>query len=297
MSTNLDISKLPAERCDLGEGPTYDPHTNTAWWFNILAGKLHEYRFDTSVSVVHELPCMGSVIARIDGERQLIATEDGFYVRQISNGQLKRIAELEADNRNTRSNDGRVHPSGRLWIGTMGKAAEDKAGSIYWFDGAEIRSLYREITIPNSICFSPDGQTGYFTDTKINTVWRVALNPLDGMPRGEPEPFLKGSDLPTGGGFDGSVTDADGNLWNACWGGSAVNCFSPDGTLLKSIEVPAAQPSCPVFVGENLDTMLVTTAFEGYSDAQLAADPEAGFTFLVKGPFNGKAEPDFRMPD
>lgn len=289
--------KLNAGRCELGEGPNYDRHSNTAWWFDIVDRKLLEHQFNSGMTVTHELPCMGSVIARIDAQRQLVAMEDGLYVRQIADGRLTRIAELEADNPVTRSNDGRVHPSGRLWIGTMGRNAEDRAGAIYWSDGVEVRSLYREISIPNSICFSPDGCTGFFADTKLNTVWRVTLNPQDGMPKGEPEVFLTAGNLPLGGSFDGSVTDTNGVLWNASWGGGAISGFAPDGTHVRTYEVPAAQTSCPVFVGRELDKMLVTTAWQGYSRAEWNADPGAGYTFVLDGKFNGLAETEFRLPE
>jgi sugar lactone lactonase YvrE len=36
-------TRLNAPACTLGEGPTYDPHTGTAWWFDILGRKLFEY--------------------------------------------------------------------------------------------------------------------------------------------------------------------------------------------------------------------------------------------------------------
>lgn len=291
------IQKLDAGRCELGEGPNYDRYTNTAWWFDIVGRKLLEHQFSPGLTLTHELPCMGSVIAMIDTHRQLVAMEDGLYVRRVAGGRLTRIAELEADYSVTRSNDGRVHPSGRLWIGTMGRNEEDKAGSIYWFDGAEIRRLYRDITIPNSICFSPDGRTGYFADTKVNTVWRVALDPHNGLPTGEPEVFLTSDNLPLGGGFDGSVTDADGVVWNASWGGGSISGFAPDGTHVRSYEIPAAQPSCPVFIGRELDKMLVTTAWQGYSAAERIADPGAGYTFVLDGSFKGAAEIDFRLAD
>ena len=80
---------------------------------------------------------------------------------------------LEADNAATRSNDGRVHPSGALWIGTMGRKAEKGAGAIYHFGGGELRRLYAGISIPNAICFSPDGATAYFTDTREAILYRV----------------------------------------------------------------------------------------------------------------------------
>ncbi len=291
--TNAAATKLNAECCRLGEGPNYDRHTDTAWWFDIIGQKLLEHRFASASTVIHTLPRMGSILARIDAGRQLIVMDDGMYVRQIAGGQLSRLAELEADNDSTRSNDGRVHPSGRLWIGTMGKKAEDKAGTIYWFDGVAVRTLYRDITIPNSICFSPDGQTGYFADTKQNTVWRVVLNPEDGTPRGEPEVFVTGDDLPLGGKFDGSVMDEDGVVWNAAWGSGSVCGFAPDATLVRVYEVPAAKPTCPVFVGDKLNKMLVTTAWQGYSEEERTADREAGYTFVLDGNFRGVPEPDF----
>ena len=288
--------KLPADRCELGEGPSYDAGSDTAWWFDIVGRKLYEHRFATARTIAHDLPRMASVLCRIEGGRQLLAMDDGLYERTISDGALSLLAPLEADNSVTRSNDGRVHPSGNVWIGTMGRNAEWQAGTIYWFDGAELRPLFRKVTIPNSICFSPDGRTGYFADTSLNTVWRIALDANTGLPTGEPEPFLGEKDLPLGGHFDGSVTDADGNLWNAAWGAGSVTGFSPDGQVLRTYEVPAAQTTCPAFVGTVLDRLLVTTAWQGLDDAARASDPGAGFTYVIDGGFAGRADPPFTMP-
>ena len=35
---------LCGERCHLGEGPTYDATTDTAWWFDIVERRLFEVR-------------------------------------------------------------------------------------------------------------------------------------------------------------------------------------------------------------------------------------------------------------
>ncbi len=292
---NALIFRLDTDRCELGEGPHYDRSEDTAWWLDIVGRKLIEYRFTTGEALSHALPKMASVVASIDANRQLLVMEDGLYVRKLKTGMLDLISPLEADNPVTRSNDGRVHSSGRLWIGTMGKNAEKQAGAIYWFDGKDVRLLYPKLSIPNSICFSPDGSIGYFADTAVNTVWRVPVDPETGLPTAEPEIFLTGDDLPLGGYFDGSVTDADGILWNATWRGGSVTGFGPDGTPVQTFEVPAAQVSCPCFIGKNLDAMLVTTAWQNYSDAQRMADPGAGLTFVINGNFNGQADTPFRL--
>ena len=90
----------------LGEGPTYDPATNTAWWFNIKGQELHELHLETGRKAVHNLPFLGSVLAVIDPSRQLVATDQGLFVRDAQTGAFGVLATLE-DKPGNRSNDGR----------------------------------------------------------------------------------------------------------------------------------------------------------------------------------------------
>jgi sugar lactone lactonase YvrE len=207
---------LSAERCQLGEGPTYDPSTGTAWWFDILERRLFECRIESGATTIHKLPTMGSALARIDAERQLIVTDEGLYIRFVADGRMELFAAVEADNPLTRSNDSRVHPSGTLWFGTMGRCAETGAGAIYALHAGKVVRLYPEISIPNAICFSPSGEIGYFTDTARNVFNRVPLDAATGLPVGDPVPLIHHRDV---GGLDGAVVDADGLIWNARWGG------------------------------------------------------------------------------
>jgi sugar lactone lactonase YvrE len=72
----VPTSVLSAERCHLGEGPTYDAATDTAWWFDILEGRVFEAHLGSGRISIHRLGRMASALARIDAERQLIAAED-----------------------------------------------------------------------------------------------------------------------------------------------------------------------------------------------------------------------------
>lgn len=189
MMEQVPTSILCAERCHLGEGPTYDAATDTAWWFDILESRLFEVRLASRQVRVHQLGRMASALARIDAERQLVVAEDGLYVRSIVDGSMILYRPLEADNLVTRSNDARVHPSGTVWIGTMGRKAEAGAGSVYALHHGELSRLFANITIPNAICFSVDGALGYFADTAKNELYRIALDPVTGLPRGAPEVF------------------------------------------------------------------------------------------------------------
>lgn len=292
MIEQVPTSVLSDHPCHLGEGPTYDVATDTAWWFDICKGRLFEAQLGRGTVHVHALGRMASALGRVDAARQLIVAEDGLYVRTIASGAITLLCPLEADNAATRSNDARVHPSGTFWIGTMGKRAEAGAGAIYAFHRGRISLLFPRISIPNSICFSPDGGTGYFTDTARRELYAVALDTATGLPRGEPAVLLRHSGE---GGLDGSVCDAEGRIWNACWGASRVDIYSPRGERLRSLGVPARQASCPAFVGPDLSRLLVTSAWQDMDAAARASDPQAGWTFLLEASARGRAEPDVKL--
>ncbi|OJV00707.1 MAG: gluconolaconase, partial [Shinella sp. 65-6] len=246
----------------------------------------------TMAKAVHDLPFLGSVLAVVDAERQLIISDQGLFIRTVADGRLAPFARLE-DKAANRSNDGRVHPSGALWASTMGRSAEKQSGAIYHVAGERVTKLFSNLTIPNSICFSPDGGTGYFTDTDVNHLMKVSLDPKTGLPTGEPE--LLSDESGTPGGVDGSVCDADGLIWNARWGENAVDVYKPDGTKVARHLVPASQTSCPAFIGAKADRVLVTSAWQDMDAAARLADSHAGQTFELGVVARGRLEPNFRL--
>ena len=62
----VPTSILCADRCRLGEGPTYDAATDTAWWFDILEGRLFQADLGSGQVRSHELGRMASALARVD---------------------------------------------------------------------------------------------------------------------------------------------------------------------------------------------------------------------------------------
>ena len=289
MESEEGVSILCDVACELGEGPSYDPASGRLFWFDIAGKKLLERLFPDGPTVVHDLPFMASAIAFVDDDRQLVVAEDGIYVRDVRTGNLVLHTPLEADNPATRSNDSRVHPCGAFWIGTMAKDEGAVTGAIYWFYKGEVRKLYPDVTVPNSICFSPDGRIAYFTDTPRGLLYKVDCDAGSGMPTGEPQIFLdwRGKE----GFIDGSVVDAGGVVWNARWAAGAVDAWSPSGEHLRTIRIPARQSTCPAFAGPDASRMIVTSAARGRDKAR---EPHAGKTFLLDLPVQGRFEP--RVP-
>ena len=278
---------LVTDRMALGEGPGYDPKNDLIWWFDILGSRLHFLNASNRDRRVIPLPEMASALAVVDEHRQVLSMESGLYFRDTSTGALTLHVEIEADNPVTRSNDGRVHPCGAFWVSTMGKNAEKEAGAIYHVLEGKVTKLFDRLTIPNAICFSPEGDIGYYVDTDNNRLMRVELDPETGLPEGEPKLFIDTSDKQ--GGMDGAVCDGDGHIWNARYGAGLLDHYEPDGRLVGRFQLPALQPTCPAFIGRDGGWMMVTTAAQNTVPDK---EPNAGFTFaLVTG-----AKPRFDPP-
>jgi sugar lactone lactonase YvrE len=75
--------------------------------------------------------------------------------------------------------------------------------------------------------------------------------------------------------------DQDGNLWIAIWGAGEVRCYSPSGRQQAVVHVAAPHTSSVAFIGEGLDTLLITTAREDLSPAQLVEFPDSGRLFTA----------------
>ena len=271
--------------CSLGEGPMWHPLRNQLFWFDILGqrmlsierGQPRQWRF----------PEMVSAAGWVDRNMLLIAGERDLFLFDIETEEVQTLVELESGNRATRSNDGRADPLGGFWIGTMGKKAEPGAGAIYRYFRGELRQLFADITIPNAICFAPDGGFAHFADTATGRVMRVTLD-AEGWPNAAPTVFL---DLTAEGlNPDGAVIDADGVMWLAQWGAARVAAYDPAGKFLRAVSFDAPHTSCPAFGGADFTTLYCTTALQDMDDAARAKYPNAGMTFAAEHVAKGRAE-------
>ncbi|RHZ99084.1 SMP-30/gluconolactonase/LRE family protein [Cereibacter sphaeroides] len=269
--------------CGLGEGPLWHPERQQFFWFDILGRRLlgeggAAWTFDRAVTAA----------GWIDRDRLLVATETGLAVLDLRTRALDPLLAVEADRPETRSNDGRADRQGGFWFSTMGKEAQSGAGSLYRFHHGCLERLVEGLTIPNAICFAPDGRTAYYSDTARQLVWTQRLD-AEGWPVGERELFLDLTD--EGLNPDGAVIDAEGGFCCAAWGAGAVLRFDAGGRQTHRLAVGGRQPSCPAFGGPEFDRLLVTTATEGMEDP----GPDEGLPYLLRPGLRGLAEPRVTM--
>lgn len=271
--------------CELGEGPLWHPERDTLFWFDIPQHQLL-WRGPSGPGDI-ALPQSFSAAARVDRDQLIMASETGLWLFDINSQTLEKLCALDAENPVTRSNDGRADPHGGFWIGSMGKNFEPGVGGIWRYYKGEIRQLFHGLTVANSICFSPEGDWAYFTDTPTRKVMRVELDP-SGWPKETPELFL---DLSAPELFpDGAVTDLQGRFWVALWNSYRVGVFE-NGREIARVELPAKLIACPAFGGPDMSLLFITTARTGLSEKRLNETPTHGMTFRADTGFQGRAEP------
>ncbi|MEO1748439.1 MAG: SMP-30/gluconolactonase/LRE family protein [Pseudomonadota bacterium] len=281
-------SILSKSRCELGEGPFYCDRRETLYWFDIVNRRRHAFDFKSGLETSQPIPEMASAMAVIDDRHDLIFTESGLWSWELGTGCWTPVCSIEVDDEATRSNDARVHPSGAMWLGTMSKTAKEGAGAIYHYRAGTLTKLFDDVTIPNAICFSPQGDTAFYTDTKTRKLMRVKVDVGNGLPTEKPQVHYRQPTTDIGG-MDGAICDGDGNIWNARWGASRLDMYSRYGERALSIEVPVTQPSCPAFVGGN--HIAIASAWEGMDQATRDADANAGRVVLLE--FQTSTNPRF----
>jgi sugar lactone lactonase YvrE len=81
---------------------------------------------------------------------------------------------------------------------------------------------------------------------------------------------------------DGMTIDREGMLWIAHWGGYGVYRWNPNtGDLISKIDVPAPHVTSCAFAGEDLGTLIITTAQKNMTPDQLKDYPQSGNLFNV----------------
>lgn len=274
----------------LGETPLWCDRERLIWWLDIERPTLH--RLDPA-SGKHDARSfdatfLGSLALAGNGEK-LIAT-DLTLNRLTGDGSLAEMVSVDAGLDN-RLNDGRVDPNGRFWVGTMDNQLHRPNGSLYRIDAdGTAHAMIDEVIVSNGIAFSPDGRTGYFTDTRRHLSWRLTIDPDDGaiIAREVFADYAQTGDRP-----DGATIDAEGCLWQAFFAGGRIVRYAPDGRIDTVVEMPVTNPTCVCFGGPDFRTLFVTTARKFLSDDQLAAEPLAGSLLAVEG--IGQGGPEHRF--
>lgn len=255
---------------ELGEGPVWRAESGEVIWVDILRGEVKASRLDGSTRLVrrHAMP-VGAVALTGDGE--ILASTPVGLVDSVG----KVLSPLPMVATDLRANDGKSDPTGRFIGGTMTVATpRPGAGAVWSLSGGEPFRLVDGATIANGLDWTADGETMLWIDTPTGRVDAFDYDATTGLAT-ERRPYI---DIdPEWGEPDGMCLDSEGRVWVALWGGSAVRAFEGH-RCVEVIELPTPLVTCPTFVGEDLEQLVITTASIDLD----RGSPGAGALFTVR---------------
>jgi sugar lactone lactonase YvrE len=235
---------------------------------DILSGRLFAAPLDEprDVRLVTRLDVPLGAVAPVGGKPGTWIAAAGTGVAVLDDGGVEWLGRPEDGGPvETRMNDGSCDPHGRFWAGSMAYDSTPGAGSLYRTDpDGTVTRVLDGFTIVNGPVFTGDGATMYLADTPTGRIHRYRLD-ADGSVGGG-EVFVEIAS--EHGSPDGMTVDADGRLWAAMWGGSAVRCYNPDGSLHTVLNLPSPQPTSVCLAA---GALFVTTARHGLADPDDAA--------------------------
>jgi sugar lactone lactonase YvrE len=172
-------------------------------------------------------------------------------------GEARPLDELWSDE-TVRMNDGGCDPAGAFWCGSMAIDSAPGRGALYRLapDGS-VATMLTGVTVSNGLCWSPDGSRAYYIDSDTGGIDVLTVD------LAVPEVTARERFVDVGGTPDGLTVDADGGVWVALWGGSAVHRYTPDGALDVVVTLPTTHPTACTFAGPELDELWITSSAHG----------------------------------
>lgn len=266
----------------LGEGPVWHAASGRFFFVDIHGCAVHAWHATTHQRQSWKMPeRIGWLIARRDGDGFMAGFQSGF-VRLWLEPELRveAIGSPHPEQPDVRLNDAKADCHGRIWAGSMNNADTRRPdGQLTRLDPDGSFTVMEEgIRIANGPCISEDGRRMLHTDSALDTVFDYRVSPAGELMDKQVWKRFGGQQ----GTPDGMTLDADGNVWIAFWGGACIRQFTPEGALLQRIDLPALQITCMAFGGDDLKSLVVTSARNGLSGKQLAQYPGSGAVFLLR---------------
>jgi len=293
MKDEAKVELVLDAKAALGEGSLWDAEKKVLYWVDIEGHEVHVYNPETRQDRSFELgETVGTVVVRKSGGL-VAALKRSLVHLNLDTGDTEILVGLGDEPSETRFNDGKCDPAGRLWVGTMGSRDGKGIGSLYRIDAdLSVHRMVEEIKVSNGLVWDLDHEIFYYIDTPTGCVDAFDYDHDSGEIKNR-RTAVKVD--PENGRPDGMTLDAEGMIWVACWDGSRVCRYDPrTGNLLQIVKVPAQRVTSCAFGGPALNQLYITTARVGLSDEALRDQPHAGGLFRLNLPgIKGVPAPGF----
>lgn len=259
----MKIERVETDHCLGGENPLWDPAGQHLWFIDNSGCKVHRFDPQSEETVTRDMPAVVTTLVLRQGGGAVVTLRTGIHFLDFASGALELVSPL-ADPPPHVFNDGKVDQRGRFLIGASTARFADpqpQDGGLWRLDpDRTLTRLDGDVHFSNGPCWSPDGQTFYFSDSWRKTCYAYDYDMETGSASNR-RPFINTEAL--GGLPDGATVDADGLLWIAIYGGGKIVAFRPDGAIERVIDMPVKLVSSVSFGGPALDQLYVTTIAHG----------------------------------
>jgi sugar lactone lactonase YvrE len=272
MNPTLVAEQVTPPVAEHGEGPVWDARTGELASVDMQRGDLLTVDRSGAVRRRHVGEPLAALRPRTGGG-WVLALARGFALLDEGAEHVRDLGELWSD-RSVRMNDGGCDPAGAFWCGSMATDSAPGRGALYRLapDGS-VATMLTGVSVSNGLSWSPDGAHAYYVDSGPGTVDVLTVD-LTTPEIVERTRFVTFDDATP----DGLTVDADGGVWVALWGGSAVHRYTPDGVLDAVVQVPTTHPTSCAFGGPDLDELWITSSERGAG----APDGRAGALYRCR---------------
>lgn len=287
-----DIRLLARLEAEVTECPLWDSRQRKLHFVDIYGSRIVSLDWAggalSHLDTPEPVACLG-----LSGDGHFIAgLKSGTALIERASGKVTPLGNF-AIAAGSRLNDGRCGPDGRFfWVGSMVEKLDHAGGHLYRVapDG-RTATMASGLICSNGLAWSPDGRTLYHSDSRQRTVWAYDHDIESGAmankrvfcvaPEGEGRP-------------DGAAVDSEGCYWSARYDGWRIVRHAPDGRELFVLHTPVQSPTMCAFAGDELSTLVFTSARGSLSAAELERQPLAGSLFAVDVRVAGRPDPDFK---
>ena len=270
----IEQAEAVAAPGELGEAPVWDAAREELIWVDIDRGLVHRRSRALGDRTLYAGQPVGCAVPRAGGGLAL-ALRDGFALVAEGEDVVRLVAPVERDRADARMNDGACDSRGRFWAGTMSLSGDTRAAALYRLDpDLRVTCVLPGISVSNGIGWAPDRSLLYHVDSPRRRIDAYEFDEAAGSIGPRRSVVQVPEELGTP---DGLAVDAEGGVWVALWGGSAVVRFSPEGELCERLRLPVGNVTSCCFGERDLDTLFVTTAARG-----AAQEPLAGALFACR---------------
>ena len=265
----MEVDLVSREPCLLGEGCALSTCQRFGAWVDILCGKIFLHDFGQGTTSARSVSGFPSTIFRVSEGSVEYLSREGISTMDWASGVITTHWRWPEAHLLTshRGNDG-ARLGDRYVFGSMELEPAAGTGRLFSVSDNEL-SVHGPIGIPNSFLPHPEGILVSDSLEKRTYLYSPTLD----------ERKLWTDFGESGGTPDGGCVGSTGTIFLCLWGAGLIAELDLGGRLLRTLPVPAKNPTKCAQLG---DALLVSSALEETTEDERQSFSLSGQTFLVK---------------